>query len=124
MIIDFQELSRDAILKADICVLGSGAAGITIGKEFFGTAYKVIILESGGLNPEQNTQELYCSQVIGLPHQGTHVGRVRIFGGTTTLWGGQVLPLDPIDFEERPWVAHSGWPFSKIELEPYYHRAG
>lgn len=124
MMIDFQELPRDAVLKADICVIGSGAAGITIGQEFLGTAYKVIIVESGGLKPERDTQELYRSEITGLTHRGTHGGRARIFGGTTTLWGGQALPLYPIDFEERPWVPHSGWPFSRVELESYYRRAG
>jgi hypothetical protein len=44
-------------------------------------------------------------------------------GGTTTLWGGQALPLDTIDFSYRSWVPYSGWPLTRTELEPYYRRA-
>jgi choline dehydrogenase-like flavoprotein len=33
------------------------------------------------------------------------------------------VPLDEIDFEERHWVPHSGWPFNKSHLDPFYERA-
>ena len=32
-------------------------------------------------------------------------------------------PLDEIDFQERSWVPHSGWPFDKSHLDPFYARA-
>ena len=44
-------------------------------------------------------------------------------GGTTTVWGGRCAPFDPIDFERRPHVPHSGWPVSRADLDPYYARA-
>jgi hypothetical protein len=37
--------------------------------------------------------------------------------------GARMRPLDPIDFEEREWVPYSGWPFSKVHLDPFYARA-
>ena len=37
--------------------------------------------------------------------------------------GIQLRPLDPIDFEERKWAPHSGWPLSKAHLDPFYQRA-
>jgi choline dehydrogenase-like flavoprotein len=33
------------------------------------------------------------------------------------------LPLDEVDFAARPWVPHSGWPFTRSALDPYYARA-
>ena len=33
------------------------------------------------------------------------------------------MPLDEIDFEERPGIAGSGWPFQKDHLDPFYARA-
>ena len=38
---------------------------------------------------------------------------LRYFGGTTNHWGGWCAPPDPIDFEERDSMPHSGWPFSE-----------
>jgi choline dehydrogenase-like flavoprotein len=123
MIADFAEFENAATVNADVCIVGAGAAGIAIAREFIGTPYKVLILESGGLDPEPETQELYKSNVVGLPHAGIHDGRVRIFGGTTTLWGGQALRFDAFDLQERSWVPYSGWPITQDMLEPFYERA-
>jgi hypothetical protein len=58
-------------------------------------------LKAGGLYHEVLSKDPYRSKVVGLPHTGVHTGRVRVFGGTTTLWAGQALALSPIDFEAR-----------------------
>src|SRR5580700_3997756 len=112
MIIDFSELENGQVIDTDICIVGAGAAGITIAKEFIGTRYKVLVLESGGFEREAQTQELYDSEVVGLPHVSIHDGRIRILGGTTTLWGGQALRFDAFDMQHRSWVPQSGWPIT------------
>lgn len=123
MIQDFSDFDDGAAIEADVCIVGCGAAGITLAREFIGRRFSVLVLEGGGLEAEAETQQIYASEVIGLPHAGIHDGRARIFGGTTTLWGGQALRFDRIDLEKRSWVPHSGWPISLEELEPYYDRA-
>jgi choline dehydrogenase-like flavoprotein len=123
MIRDFAEIEDGAAVEADICIVGGGAAGITLAREFIGTRFSVLMLEGGGLEAEAATQKLYDSEVVGLPHSGVHDGRARVFGGTTTLWGGQVLRLDAFDLQKRSWVPYSGWPISREELEPFYARA-
>jgi choline dehydrogenase-like flavoprotein len=123
MIKDFEKLDDGSTISADVCIIGAGAAGIAIAREFLGTQYTAVTLESGGLNPEAETQKLYDSEVVGLPHLGVHNGRARVFGGTTTLWGGQALRFDAFDLRERSWVPYSGWPISRAELDPYYERA-
>ena len=123
MIIDFSELENGQVIDTDICIVGAGAAGITIAKEFIGTRYKVLVLESGGFEREAQTQELYDSEVVGLPHVSIHDGRIRILGGTTTLWGGQALRFDAFDMQHRSWVPQSGWPITPEVLGPYYKRA-
>ena len=123
MIKDFNEFEDGSVIAADVCIVGAGAAGITIAREFIGTRFTVMLLESGGLTPEAETQKLYDSEVVGLPHNDVPEARARIFGGTTTLWGGQALRFDDIDFQQRNWVPLSGWPFGRAELEPYYERA-
>ncbi|MBW4430264.1 MAG: hypothetical protein KME28_00435 [Pelatocladus maniniholoensis HA4357-MV3] len=58
MIIDAQTIAEDTVVDSDICIVGSGAAGITLAKEFLGTSYRVCLLESGGLEPDELTQSL------------------------------------------------------------------
>ncbi len=116
MIIDFDEVDDGFVFEADICVIGSGAAGFTIAREFFHDAHSVLILEGGGKAPDAAIDDLYRSEIAGLPHKGIHTGRARVLGGTTTLWAGQTLPLEPLDFEYRPWVPDSGWPIRRADL--------
>jgi choline dehydrogenase-like flavoprotein len=123
MIKNINELGEVDLLNADLCIIGSGAAGITIAREFINTSHRVIVLEAGAASIEPRSQEPYQSEVVGLNHNGIHIGRVRAFGGTTTLWAGQCLPLFDIDFQERPWIEHSGWPISRRDLAPFYPRA-
>jgi choline dehydrogenase-like flavoprotein len=123
MILDFSDFQDGAAVLADICIVGAGAAGITVAREFIGTRLSVLILEGGGLETEPESQKLYDSEIVGLPHVGIHEGRARVFGGTTTLWGGQALRLDAFDLQKRSWVPYSGWPITLGELEPYYYRA-
>jgi choline dehydrogenase-like flavoprotein len=123
MIGDFNEFNDGASVSADFCIIGAGAAGIAIAREFLGTRHTVVILEGGGVDPEADSQDLFESEVVGLPHASVHDGRARIFGGTTTLWGGQALRFEDFDFKERSWVPHSGWPISRKGLDPYYARA-
>ncbi len=122
-IVNVDELKSGCVLESDVCIIGAGAVGISITREFFGTAIKVILLESGFLHSDARTQTLYESEISGRRHTGIHEGRARRFGGTTTLWGGQALPLLPIDFERRDWVPFSGWPITGSVLAPYYERA-
>lgn len=123
MILDFAEFEDGAAVAADICIVGAGAAGITLTREFIGTRFNVLILEAGGLEIEADSQKLCDSEVVGMPHTSIREGRARVFGGTTTLWGGQALRFEALDLQKRSWVPYSGWPISLEELKPYYDRA-
>jgi len=122
MLADFREVESGGTLEADMCVIGAGAAGITIASELTNGRQSVIVLESGGLQLEPEVQDLYeGTNVHGYFSLAT--SRFRLFGGTTYAWGGWCAPLDDIDFQPRDWVPHSGWPIRKSDLLPYYRRA-
>jgi choline dehydrogenase-like flavoprotein len=111
------------LIQADVCVIGSGAAGITLGLGLADTRLKVCVLESGGLELDGTTQSLCEGEVIGLDYFPLDATRLRYFGGTTGHWGGMCGPLQPIDLEVRSWVPLSGWPLRPDELQPFYDRA-
>lgn len=123
MFIDARQLEQGHAIDADICIIGAGAAGITMAREFIGESIRVVLLESGGLAFDEKSQSLYEGENIGLPSFDVNVNRLRYFGGTTNHWAGHCRPLDAIDFEKRNWIPHSGWPISRRELDPYYLRA-
>lgn len=121
--IDTRKLDDGQRIEADVCVIGSGAAGLTLASQFFGSRTRVAILESGGRSLEPEIQALCRGESVGQSHAPLDACRLRFFGGTTNHWTAHVRPLDANDFEERAWVPHSGWPFGRSELAPYYARA-
>ncbi|MCC7250776.1 GMC family oxidoreductase [Hyphomicrobium sp.] len=125
MIEDARHLSEGSALQCDVCIVGAGAAGLTLASEFAGSPYKVLLLESGGLEYDSTVQQLYKGANVGLLYEPLDLCRVRTFGGSTDPrgWGGWCKPLADIDFEQRDWVPLSGWPIGKRDLAPYYRRA-
>ena len=88
-------------METDVCIIGAGAAGITLALELIGSPLRVTVLESGGLQYEAETQALYQGDSIGLPYADLGVPRLRFFGGTTNHWGGICRPFEEADFEPR-----------------------
>lgn len=121
---DAIDIPHGTILECDVAVVGSGAAGISLACELIGSGKQVILLESGGLALESGTQDLADGEVTDSSSHGPlDRYRKRMFGGTTTVWGGRCAPFDGIDFEKRDHVPHSGWPIGPDDLAPYYKRA-
>ena len=123
MFVDARTLPHGAQVRTDLCIIGAGAAGITIAREFIGKPLEVCVLESGGLAFDAETQGLAGGRNVGFPYYVLETTRLRVFGGTTEHWTGLSRPLEESDFEVRDWVRESGWPFQRSHLEPYYQRA-
>ena len=119
---DARRVDRD-LIETDLCIVGAGAAGITIARELAGAPFRVLLVESGDFAFRHGPQLLYHGRNVGLPSFSIGKSRLRRFGGSTTRWAGQCRPLDPIDFEKRDWVPNSGWPFDRAHLDPWYERA-
>lgn len=131
MLMDARSLNLQSITK-DVCIIGSGPAGVALARELIGQKFEVCLLESGGPSFPSQAQELATGSVVGEPiHAPSDVCRRQI-GGTSNTWclrvgdqqiGVRHAPLDEIDFEKRDWMPNSGWPFDKAYLQPYYERA-
>lgn len=110
-------------IQADVCIAGAGAAGVGLARSLAQRGHEVVLLEAGGMDFEQATQDLCIGSNTGMEYYELDHARLRFFGGTTNIWGGRCIPLDRIDFEQREWVPHSGWPISLEDLAPYYRLA-
>jgi choline dehydrogenase-like flavoprotein len=124
MIQDASEIEDGAALDCEIGILGAGAAGIAIALQFLEGGRRVMLLEAGRAGFDAPTQALYEGEVANPAlHPPLDQYRQRRFGGSTTLWGGRCMPLDPLDFAARPWMPHSGWPIGPEDLAPWYPAA-
>lgn len=134
----------DTRFDADIAIIGGGKAGLTIAREFAGSAIKILILESGletesvaheklnrlesvgdpqGREAIDFRQAFHSANMATFDHEAQPYGiRSRMLGGCP-YWGGKSATFDDMDFARRDWVPHSGWPVSRAALEPYFDRA-
>lgn len=110
-------------LAADVCIVGSGAAGISIALQMASKGHSVLLIESGGESPTPATESFNVGENVGTIALRLTQTRTRALGGATRLWYGQCITLDPIDYRLRSWVPNSGWPIQSAALEPFYRKA-
>lgn len=123
------EIDPGAVLRTDVCVIGSGPAGLTLAMELASRSVDVVVLESGERDVTETTRDLDLGTVVGqrLHFSGwefdTTQMRLRALGGASGHWTGMCHPLDAIDLQRRPWIPGSGWPIDIDELYPWYRPA-
>ncbi|MEM8859814.1 MAG: GMC family oxidoreductase [Chloroflexota bacterium] len=117
------QIDSNAYLHADVCIIGSGAAGIAVAQKLNQTKLKVIILEAGGLKYEEDLQRDYRYLFPNWFRGEWAATRTRAVGGTTIAWYGRCTQMEPIDFEKREWVQNSGWPIDCQSIDQYKKEA-
>ena len=132
MLLDARTLPNGSVIRADVCIVGSGPAGMTLARALRSRSLRVCVVEAGGeAREEANDQLAFVPPASGDLELAPH-SRRRQLGGTAAAWdapipgnrqGVRMRPLDRIDFEPRDWVPDSGWPFRIDELAIYYSRA-
>ncbi len=95
----------------DVCIIGSGPAGLTIAKELTDSGKTICVLECGSLAKDLKANELRTVVNSG-EIKIKDSSRERVLGGTSTTWGGLSSPLDKVDMKN--------WPISYDELFKYY----
>ena len=121
--IDARPLPTGPALSCDLAIIGGGPAGIALALALAGRKWNILLLESGGMDFDSTVQHLYAGRESGTRYAALDAGRLRYLGGSTNHWGGWCRPMDELDFAAQDWLPHSGWPFGRAALEPYFARA-
>lgn len=120
MIEDARKIPPGSVLEADLCIVGGGSAAISVAMGYIGSGRSIILIPGGGPNQTATGIDLYRGKVSPPgSHEPLEENRLRMWGGTTTVWGGRCVPFDPIDFDSRSWIPNSGWPISHMDVQPY-----
>ncbi|MEM6910431.1 MAG: FAD-dependent oxidoreductase [Verrucomicrobiota bacterium] len=99
-------------------VIGGGTLGLFFAIQLVQRGREVVVIESGGRDLNNFEDTTYSS--VGLPHEGIKIARSRSLGGTSNLWGGQLVEYQPADFEGRGWLENSQWPIPYEEIERFH----
>lgn len=128
MIVDGSKASRaDCSIIAeflpDFVVVGAGTSGCTLTAKLLESGHRVLLLEYGGLDPFKSASKAADVVQTARIYRGVSEGRAFGLGGTSGLWGGQMLQMTPFDFRERLDGRIAGWPLNYEELQPFYRSA-
>ena len=144
-----ETISDRPSLNTQVCIVGTGPAGVTLAWFLLQQGIDVTLLEGSRVfspkGPDQPVEQAYLYNENVLLYNGEALGqfagnepqflirptaqsrtstpqeRERIYGGTSTHWGGQSRPLEAITFERRP--GFPGWPITREDLDPSYAKA-
>ena len=115
--------TRPLLPRYDVCIIGAGAAGMTMAWKLSTLGLSVFLAEGGGEELEDASQSLYQAEVEGDEYFDLEYARLRFFGGTTNHWGGMCRPLEAIDFKAKKGFPLTAWPIEKADLDPYQDTA-
>ncbi|MFN0040733.1 MAG: FAD-dependent oxidoreductase [Burkholderiales bacterium] len=124
MFVDASKLAPPAPLRADVCVVGAGPAGIVLALELAKSGLHVLLIESGGAKFDSGAQNLGEARILDAArHAPMSLATRRQLGGTSVLWGGRCVPLDEVDFQPRQHVPDAQWPIEFAEMAAHYPQA-
>ena len=118
-----RDFSDNQNVYYDICIIGSGPAGISVAKEFLGNKIKIVMLESGSVEPDSKYDVLNEGINSGPTYLALDSARIRCFGGASRIWAGVCSPFSPEDFVQKSYFPLSGWPINYKNLNPFYKQA-
>lgn len=120
MLYDADTVDESNIPIYDVCIIGSGPAGLTLANELVPKGLKLCVLESG-----ITRKSAVADSLRALDSEGIRIkvhSRERILGGSSTTWSGLSSYLGEEDLAARSWIPYSGWPISYETLRGLYAR--
>lgn len=97
-------INRPSIKPYNLCIFGSGPAGIITALEFarLNPAKRILIVEFGsGISGGANTLDDSIKLSNTVNHHGPYECTNKGLGGSSASWGGRCVMYDEIDFLER-----------------------
>lgn len=106
----------DPARSPDVVVVGAGAVGIVLAVTLARAGVRVTVIEAGPAEPSLDYHHANAAASTGLAHRGLIGGRMKALGGTTRLWGGQLVPFSPADLAAQTWPGKPAWPIAHADL--------
>ena len=104
-------------VTADVIIVGAGLGGLFLAGELAARRLRILVLESGAAEQDVEIHPLNAVEMLGDQYMGADHGRFRCLGGTSTRWGGALLPYLPEDLGDHPCHWHKSWGIDPNDLK-------
>ena len=121
MILPAENLPHDSSTEFDVAIVGAGAVGVAIARRLADYRFgRIVLVEAGGTRFDAQEQRRFFAavEVSDHRHPPGELYRRRMLGGTTSIWGGRCIPMEPEDF--APAEGRSGWPIAYDDVARHY----
>lgn len=103
--------SNDKAMKvqSDVCIIGAGAAGIYLAVQLAAKRVNVVLVEAGNTTCSVASGVGFDAQFKAGVYPGATVGRSFGLGGSTSRWGGLLVPHTQHDLRDTSRVGFNSW---------------
>lgn len=109
-IIDLNDSAQPATnASCDVCVIGAGAAGLYLASRLSRDGLNVIILEAGGASCRAGASVGIEPEFSASQYPGAIEGRAFGWGGSTSRWGGLLVPHSDLDLRDEATPETLAW---------------
>lgn len=106
-VMDLQIAPPKGSLVCDVCVIGAGAGGIYAASRFADEGFRVVVIEAGGQACRSAAESGFDVSFLKQRYVAAIDGRAFGVGGTTSMWGGLLIPHTKLDLRD------AGHPFTE-----------
>lgn len=111
-VIDLNKSDRqETTVACDVCIIGAGAAGLYLANRLSLSGRRVVILEAGGATCGPGASVGIEAMFSGADYRGATDGRAFGFGGSTSSWGGLLVPHSELDLRDESAPGAAAWKY-------------
>jgi len=120
LIINLKNLKKYNQIQSKICIIGAGTVGLFLANQLRVNKIPVTILEAGEESIKNNISSSFNYEFTNATYGKDILKKKHLLGGTSTLWGGQMLPLQKSDIINRNYINLKSWVIKYKEIEKFF----
>jgi choline dehydrogenase-like flavoprotein len=94
------DIQRASTRHYDVCIIGSGPAGLSAALSLAELGYSTLLIDAGGELPAVGPD---AELTYSAAHEQLKETHCRAFGGTSWMWGGRIMPFSKPEFDQQNW---------------------